>query len=86
MPSALVGLDFLNKVGEWAQFPDRESGPRDFSPRAWQTYLTVIRQPSYYFSVDELLAMCALAGVNMAVFTQVGQELHNAGHFLQQVP
>ena len=55
------------------------SQPADFAARSWAAYLECVREGSYYFSVDELVAICTQAQVNVAVFKQLDEVLTYAG-------
>ena len=53
--------------------------PASFVSEAWSAYCNSICHPDYYFSIDELLIICRVAAVNMAVFTRNAQHLSFAG-------
>ncbi len=58
------------------------NGPPDFVSRAWPAYLHCIQKSGYYFSVEELLVICAQKDMNVAVFTEAGGQLtYESGHF-----
>ena len=53
--------------------------PPDFIHRAWPVYLRCIQNPRYYFSVDELLIISAMAKVNVVIFSEHVHELSLVG-------
>ena len=53
--------------------------PSHFAERAWPSYVTALQKPDYWLSCDELLLLCALADVSVAVFERQGNVLNLAG-------
>ena len=72
---------FLTKVQNWAAFALATDEPAAFGARAWESYLACVRCPQYFFSVDELVGMCIMARINVAIFTNVGSRLTFAAGF-----
>eukprot|EP00973_Karenia_brevis_P078327 10876151-Karenia_brevis.AAC.1 len=52
-------------VAQWTQCTHADEPPL-FARRAWTAYLRSIEDGSYYFSIDELIAMCCAAPVRVA--------------------
>ena len=69
----------VEKLHQWNAAADPVSLPADFAVRAWGAYLECIREGSYIFSVDELVAICKQAQVNVAIFKQIDDKLTYAG-------
>ena len=42
--------------------------PWDFADRAWPAYLETMMDPSYYFSIEELIVMASVARITLVVF------------------
>ena len=53
--------------------------PANLSARARDAYVECVQQNCYYFSVEELLVMCAKARVNVALFKHLGNRPEYAG-------
>ena len=47
-----------------------EPMPKDFARKSWPAYLRAVKNNGYYFSVDELTAMCSVAQVGVVIFTE----------------
>ena len=59
--------------------PDR---PADFAARAWPAYLQCVKKSAYWFTVEEVIILCARARVNVAIFIAEGDALtYEGGHF-----
>ena len=79
-PALLAGaFAFYEQMQRWSQRNMPMCDPPDFSTRAWGAYLKCIQRTDYYFSVEELLVVCARARVNVSVFKQIGTRLQFAG-------
>ena len=69
---ATQALDFSDKLNAYQhvyqQFQHVSEVPPDFATRAWPIYLDCVKQPGYYCSIDELMAMCNCAHVNVILF------------------
>ena len=70
---------FHEKVLHLCETDEGLTEPHDFAERAWDAYVDCLQKSNYYFSVDELLLICALAKVDVAVFKQNGTDLELAG-------
>ena len=55
-------------MNAWESFDYGDSEPYNFGVRAWNAYLDCVSQPCYYFSVDEIVGMACVAGLNLCVF------------------
>ena len=53
------------------QLHETNAAPIDFVSQAWEVYLSCVHEPSYYFSVEEVMAMCQTAQVNIMLFREV---------------
>jgi hypothetical protein len=71
--SSLANDRFQSKVDAWAMATDPDAMPEDFGRRAWGAYLHCVQNRSYYFSPEELVAICRQAQVSVAVFEQAGE-------------
>ena len=67
------------KVLHLCEIDEGLTEPHEFAERAWDAYVDCLQEENYYFSVDELLLICALAKVDVAVFKQNGTDLELAG-------
>ena len=67
--------DFAQMVRDWCAYNEITEQPADFGRRAWPAYLHAIRNASYYFAVDELITICMLHGVSVAVFKEISGNL-----------
>ena len=50
---------------------ETNAAPIDFVSQAWEVYLSCVHEPSYYFSVEEVMVMCQSAQVNIMLFREV---------------
>jgi len=75
--------DFVAKVSLWSQSVMPLDAPVDFCTRAWQAYLTCVTDGDYYFSADELLAICMQARARVIVFKEAEGVLKFVGAWLQ---
>ena len=62
---------FRGLVGQWLATSSPSGPPPDFAVRAWSAYLKCVTEPGYYFSVDELLAICKQASVRVLIFKEI---------------
>ena len=53
----------------------------NFALRAWPAYLECFREDGYHYSVDELLVLCQVAKVNVAILEQRADTLFYQGVF-----
>ena len=78
---------FLQRLQVMSPQGGLEVTPMDFNLRAWSAYLECIQEPGYFFSVDEQVAMCAVAQINIACFKQIDSNLFFAyGYFAAEGP
>ena len=74
---------FRGTLALWAQVASvDESPPLPFFNVAWSAYLRAIESNRYFFLADELVLMCELANVNVAIFKHLGDTLrYHSGVF-----
>jgi len=75
-------LTFTRNVQTWIAAATSDCEPMGFGVRAWSAYLSCVQDKSYYFSVDELLAMCCQAATRVIVMKEVDGVLTFAGSCL----
>ena len=62
--------DFTDALRAWATPSSMSSQPHNFGGRAWPAYLHAISRSSYFFAVDELISVCMIHRVSIAVFKE----------------
>ena len=70
---------FFTKVRRWIDTATPVGEPSDFGVRAWSAYLICVQESSYFFSIDELLAICTQAAVRAIVLQDIAGSLKFAG-------
>ena len=63
--------DLANALHSWATASLTMAPPPNFGQRAWPAYLLAITRASYFFAVDELIAVCLVHDVSIAIFKEV---------------
>ena len=76
-------LPFLSCLAAWVECPTPLSEPQDFGTRCWEAYMDCISDDNFYLSIDELIAICLVESVNVAVFEEEGGVLKYAGGFFE---
>jgi len=68
---------FRGTLASWVQVSTAvdQSPPPSFYDVAWDAYLQAIQSHRYFFLADELVLMCELANVNVAIFEHHGELL-----------
>ena len=63
--------DFADALRGWATSSLPMEHPPDFGRRAWPAYLLAISRASYFLAADELIAVCMLLDVSIAISKEV---------------
>ena len=76
-------VSFLADVQAWMATTVPVEAPANFGARAWDAYLACVQDGRYYFSVEELIGICAQASVRVLVFKDIAGVLTFAGGSLR---
>jgi len=58
---------FLRSLSAWVECPSSLREPVAFGRWCWEAYMECLNVKTFYFSVEELIAVCLVANVNVAV-------------------
>ena len=72
-------VGFISALRAWHDLHNINEEPEQFGVRAWNAYLMCVRNEAYFFSVDELTAICQQAGVRVFIFKHIEDSLVYAG-------